>query len=90
MSWAEKKELRCKIDTCIWHEQYIWSNKKAITQSSVVADRYEMLRLITKYVFCKVCYSFTVANSISPVEFYNSAICIKCSEKLDLQKLFWQ
>ena len=31
-----------------------------------------------------------VANSISPVEFYNSAICIKCSEKLDLQKLFWQ
>ena len=51
MSLAEKKELRCKIDTCIWHEQYIWSNKKAITQSSVVADRYEMLRPITKYVF---------------------------------------
>ena len=62
MSLAEKKELRCKIYTCIWHEQYIWSNKKTITQSSVVADRYEMLRPITKYVFCKVCYSFTVAN----------------------------
>ena len=48
MSLAEKKELRCKIYTCIWHERYIWSNKKAITQSSVVADRYEMLRPITK------------------------------------------
>ena len=66
MSWAEKKELRCKIDTCIWHEQYIWSNKKAITQSSVVADRYEMLRLITKYVFflgySHLGYSFRVTN----------------------------
>ena len=62
MSLTEKKELRCKIDTCIWHEQYIWSNKKAITQSSVVANRYEMLRPITKYVFCKVGYSFRVTN----------------------------
>ena len=35
MSLTEKKELRCKIDTCIWHEQYIWSNKKTITQFPV-------------------------------------------------------
>ena len=28
MSLAEKKELRCKIDTCIWYGKYIWYNKK--------------------------------------------------------------